>query len=80
MAVTWVLAEVATNYVVNASMRRQQEQLSQQLQESLDSRVVIEQASEITGRRYWTIGSISTTHALVEAAAASAVSVTDGPR
>jgi AmiR/NasT family two-component response regulator len=39
---------VATSYVVNASKLRQQEQLSEQLQEALESRVVIEQAKGIT--------------------------------
>ena len=48
MAVAGVLADVATSYVVNASKLRQQEQLSEQLQEALDSRVVIEQAKGIT--------------------------------
>jgi GAF domain-containing protein len=48
IAVAGVLADVATSYVVNASKLRQQEQLSEQLQEALDSRVVIEQAKGIT--------------------------------
>jgi GAF domain-containing protein len=48
MAVAGVLADVATSYVVNASKLRQQEQLSEQLQEALNSRVVIEQAKGIT--------------------------------
>lgn len=48
MAVAGVLADVATSYVVNASKLRQQEQLSEQLQEALESRVVIEQAKGIT--------------------------------
>jgi AmiR/NasT family two-component response regulator len=43
-----VLADAATSYVVNASMLQQQEQLSEQLQRALESRVVIEQAKEIT--------------------------------
>ena len=43
-----MLADVATSYVVNASMLRQQEQLSEQLQHALESRVVIEQAKGIT--------------------------------
>jgi len=42
--VAGVLADVATSYVVNASRLRQQEQLSEQLQEALVSRFVIEQA------------------------------------
>jgi len=48
IAVASVLADVATSYVVNASKLRQQEQLSEQLQEALVSRVVIEQAKGIT--------------------------------
>jgi GAF domain-containing protein len=48
IAVARVLADVATSYVVNASKLRQQEQLSEQLQEALESRVVIEQAKGIT--------------------------------
>ena len=48
IAVAAVMADVATSYVVNASKLRQQEQLSEQLLEALDSRVVIEQAKGIT--------------------------------
>ena len=48
IAVAAVLADVATSYVVNASKLRQQEQLSEQLQAALESRVVIEQAKGIT--------------------------------
>jgi GAF domain-containing protein len=48
MTVAGVLADVATSYVVNASKLRQQEQLSEQLQEALESRIVIEQAKGIT--------------------------------
>jgi GAF domain-containing protein len=48
IAVAGVLADVATSYVVNASKLRHQEQLSEQLQEALESRVVIEQAKGIT--------------------------------
>lgn len=43
IAVAGVLAEAATSYVVNASKLRQQEQLNGQLQEVLESWVVIEQ-------------------------------------
>src|SRR5665647_3286098 len=52
MAVAGVLANVATSYVVHASKLRQQEQLSQQLQEALESRVVIEQAKGITSQQH----------------------------
>ena len=48
IAVAGVLADVATSYVVNVSKLRQQEQLSEQLQEALESRIVIEQAKGIT--------------------------------
>jgi GAF domain-containing protein len=48
MAVASVLADVATSYLVNASKLRQQEQLSEQLQDALNSRVLIEQAKGIT--------------------------------
>jgi GAF domain-containing protein len=51
IAVARVLADMATSYVVNASKLRQQEQLSEQLQEALDSRVVIEQAKGITAHQ-----------------------------
>jgi len=51
MAVAAVLADVATSYVVNASKVSQQEQLSAQLQEALDSRCVIEQAKGITAQQ-----------------------------
>jgi GAF domain-containing protein len=52
IAVAVLLADVATSYVVNASKLRQQEQLSEQLQEALDSRVVIEQAKGITAQQH----------------------------
>jgi GAF domain-containing protein len=52
ISVAVVLADVATSYVVNASKLRQQEQLSEQLQEALISRVVIEQAKGITAQQH----------------------------
>jgi len=52
ISVAGVLADVATSYVVNASKLRQQEQLSEQLQEALESRVVIEQAKGITAQQH----------------------------
>jgi GAF domain-containing protein len=52
IAVAGVLADVATSYVVNASKLRQQEQLGEQLQEALESRVVIEQAKGITAQQH----------------------------
>jgi AmiR/NasT family two-component response regulator len=51
MAVAAVLADMATSYMVNASKLHQQEQLSEQLQEALNSRVVIEQAKGITSQQ-----------------------------
>ena len=51
IAVAGVLADMATSYVVNASKLRQQEQLSEQLQHALESRVVIEQAKGITAQQ-----------------------------
>lgn len=51
IAVACVLADVATSYVVNASKLRQQQQLSEQLQEALESRIVIEQAKGITAQQ-----------------------------
>jgi GAF domain-containing protein len=50
MGVAAVLADVVTSYVVNASKLRQQEQLSEQLQATLESRIVIEQAKGITSQ------------------------------
>ncbi|MEO8519164.1 MAG: GAF and ANTAR domain-containing protein [Dermatophilaceae bacterium] len=47
-----VLADVATSYVVNASKLRQEQQLSEQLQVALQSRVVLEQAKGITAERH----------------------------
>ena len=52
ITVARVLADVATSYVVNASKLRQQEQLTEQLQEALESRVVIEQAKGITASKH----------------------------
>jgi GAF domain-containing protein len=52
MAVAGVLGDVATSYMVNASKLRQQQQLTEQLQEALDSRVVIEQAKGITAQQH----------------------------
>jgi len=46
-----VLADVATSYVVNASKLRQQQQLSEQLQGALESRIVIEQAKGIVAQQ-----------------------------
>ena len=51
IAVAVVLADVTTSYVLNASKLHDQEQLSEQLQQALDSRVVIEQAKGIIAQR-----------------------------
>jgi GAF domain-containing protein len=51
IAVAVVLADVATSYVLNAAKLHDQEQLSEQLQQALDSRVVIEQAKGVTAQR-----------------------------
>jgi len=51
IAVAVVLADVATSYVLNASKLHDQEQLSEQLQKALESRVVIEQAKGITAQK-----------------------------
>jgi len=42
---------VATSYVLNASKLHDQEQLSEQLQGALESRIVIEQAKGITAQQ-----------------------------
>ena len=52
LAAAMVLADVATSYVINASKMRQQQQLSEQLQQALESRVVIEQAKGITAHQH----------------------------
>ncbi len=52
IAAAAVLADVATSYVINASKMRQQQQLSEQLQQALVSRVVIEQAKGITAQKH----------------------------
>lgn len=44
LAAVQVLADMCTGLLINASQLRQQEQLSEQLQQALHSRVVIEQA------------------------------------
>ena len=51
IAVAVVLGNVATSYVLNAAKLHDQEQLSEQLQQALESRVVLEQAKGITAQR-----------------------------
>lgn len=67
LAAVQVLADMCTGLLINASQLRQQEQLSDQLQQALHSRVVIEQAKgnrrERSTRKAWTgpsTGSAST--------------------
>jgi GAF domain-containing protein len=50
LSVARVLADAATSYIVNASSLRQQQQLNEQLQQALDSRIIIEQAKGITAQ------------------------------
>jgi len=52
IAVARVLTDVATSYVVNAAKLRQQEQLSEQLQEALEAPFVLEQAKGITASQH----------------------------
>ena len=51
LGVAEVLADMATSYMVNASKLHQQENLSEQLQQALASRVIIEQAKGITSQQ-----------------------------
>jgi len=51
IAVAVVLADAATSYVLNASKLHDQEELSKQLEEALESRIVIEQAKGITAQK-----------------------------
>lgn len=52
IAVAGVLADLAISYLVNVSKLSQQEQPSRQLQEVLDTRVIIEQAKRITALQH----------------------------
>ena len=54
LAAAEVLANMATAYLVNASSYNKQSQLSEQLQQALDSRVVIEQAKGVLAEAYGT--------------------------
>ncbi|WP_225726337.1 MULTISPECIES: GAF and ANTAR domain-containing protein [unclassified Nocardia] len=47
-----LLADMATGYVVNANLRNQQQQLTEQLRHALDSRIIIEQAKGIIANRH----------------------------
>lgn len=44
LAIAQILADMATGYLINASQLSQQQQLNEQLQQALDSRVIIEEA------------------------------------
>jgi hypothetical protein len=48
IALAALLADVANSHLVNASRLRLQAQLTEQLQEGMESRIVVEQAKEIT--------------------------------
>jgi GAF domain-containing protein len=52
IAVARALADVATSHVINLAKLRDQEHLNDQLQEALNSRVVIEQAKGITASKH----------------------------
>ena len=52
LAAAMVMADMATNYLVNASNLRQQEQLNEQLQHALDSKAIIEQAKGIVANEH----------------------------
>lgn len=54
LAAAVVMADMATSYLINASTLRQQEQLNDQLQRALDSKLIIEQAK----------GAIATSHGI----------------
>lgn len=54
LAVAQVLADMATGYLINASQLSQQQQLNEQLQRALDSRVVIEQAKGVVAATHGT--------------------------
>ena len=47
-----LLADMATGYVVNARTLKEREQLANQLQHALDSRIIIEQAKGIIAERH----------------------------
>lgn len=52
IAAATVMADMATNYLVNASKLRQKEQLNEQLKGALDSRAIIEQAKGIVANEH----------------------------
>ena len=52
IAAAMVMADMATNFLVNASKLRQQEQLNEQLQNALDSKAIIEQAKGIVANEH----------------------------
>lgn len=52
LAAVQVLADMCTGLLLNAAQLRQQQQLAEQLQGALDSRVVIEQAKGIIGHTH----------------------------
>jgi hypothetical protein len=52
MSAAVVMADVATGYLINASVIHKQAELNTQLQRALDTRIVIEQAKGIVANRY----------------------------
>jgi GAF domain-containing protein len=52
IAAAVVMADMATNYLVNASKLRQQEQLNEQLLQALNSKAIIEQAKGIVASEH----------------------------
>ena len=52
LAVAEVMADVATGYVINASIMQEQAALNSQLQKALDTRIVIEQAKGVVANRH----------------------------
>ncbi|HET7305945.1 MAG TPA: GAF and ANTAR domain-containing protein [Segeticoccus sp.] len=52
VAAATVMADMATGYLINASVHHRQAQLNEQLQQALDSRVVIEQAKGMVAARH----------------------------
>jgi GAF domain-containing protein len=52
LALARVMADVATSYIVSISKLRHQENVKEQLQEALKSRIVIEQAKGMTASRH----------------------------
>ena len=52
IAAAVVMADMATNYLINASQMRQQDRLNEQAQRALDSKAIIEQAKGIVANQH----------------------------